>query len=267
MAKLQDMFTHARKTKSGGSIGFLGKNKGEIKPRAAAIVLELTKITAGSAEAAVKAGADGLLFSWDGKDGAQLNKLKAEIASANTASEEVVSGLHITGNWDNIDHETLTQIKESDIQYVILPLAAPARLLGQEIKDLEMVVTVPMRDGDMYPLFIRNITAFDTIAGILLDFGFSGNVSAMTIEEVLQYRAVREAVRFPALLNVNGDLDKADVYTLMTLGVQALIISTGNVDATVQGQIKTLRGILEAIHEEEKEANVHKTGLGPQEKR
>ena len=267
MAKLQDMFTHARKAKSGGSIGFLGKNRGEIKPRAAAIVLELTKATPGSAEAAVKAGADGLLFRWDGKDSVQLDTLKDEIASAKTASEEVVSGLHITGGWDNLDHDTLAQIKERDIQYVILPLEAPARLLGQETKDLEMVVTVPMRSGDMYPLFIRNLTAFDTIAGVLLDFGLSSNVGAMTIEEVLQYRAVREAVRFPALLDVNGDLEKTDVYTLLALGVQAFIISTSNVDATVQEQIKALRGILESIHEEGKEANVHKTGLGPQENR
>jgi len=31
MAKLQDMFTQARRAQSGGSIGFLGKNKTESK--------------------------------------------------------------------------------------------------------------------------------------------------------------------------------------------------------------------------------------------
>lgn len=267
MAKLQDMFTHARRAASGGNIGFLGRSKGETRPRAAAIVLELTKITAGDAEAAVKAGADGLLFSWDGKDSAQLDKLASEIAAAKTASEEVVSGLHITGGWDHIDHETLTHIKERDIQYLVLPLEAPASLLGQEVKDLEMVVTVPMRSGDMYPLFIRNLTAFDNIAGVLLDFGLGNNINEMTIEEVLQYRAVREAVRFPALIPIDSQLDKTATYTLMALGVQALIISTATVSASVQEQIKSLRSILEDIHEEKKEASSHKTGLTPQESR
>jgi hypothetical protein len=261
MAKLQDMFTLARRAHSSGSIGFLGKSRGEAKPRAAAVVLKLTRLQAGSAEAAVKAGADGLLFSWDGEERSQFDVLKSELASAKTSYEEVVSGLQLTGGWKTINRETLTQIRDLGIQYVILPLDAPARLLGQEIKDLEMVVTIPMRSGDMYPLFIRNLTAFDTIAAVLLDFGLSGDVSTMTIEEVLQYRAVREAVRFPALLNVNGDLDKAEVYTLMTLGVQAFILTTSSVNAQVQEQLKSLRSILESIHEEEKEATSRKVGM------
>ena len=68
MAKLHDMFTQARRGQSGGGMGFLGKNRAETKPRAAAIVVEFPQITAGSAEAALKAGADGLLFRWDGKE-------------------------------------------------------------------------------------------------------------------------------------------------------------------------------------------------------
>src|SRR5260370_7662393 len=42
-----------------------GKNKAAVKPRAAALVVEFTTADAAIAESAIKAGADGLLFSWD----------------------------------------------------------------------------------------------------------------------------------------------------------------------------------------------------------
>src|SRR2546421_7352443 len=76
MAKLHDMFTQARRGQSGGGMGFLGKNRAETKPRAAAIVVEVPQVTAGSAEAALKAGTDGILFLWDGKDNAILGTIK-----------------------------------------------------------------------------------------------------------------------------------------------------------------------------------------------
>src|SRR5690242_9764849 len=97
MAKLHDMFTQARRGQSGGGMGFLGKNRAETKPRAAAIVVEFPQMMAGSAEAVLKAGADGLLFLWDGKDNALLDTIKQEVDSAKTSNENVVCGLHITG--------------------------------------------------------------------------------------------------------------------------------------------------------------------------
>ena len=61
MAKLQDLFSQARRAQSGSGIGFLGKSKPESKPHAASLVVEFPIVVAGNAEAAVKAGADGLL--------------------------------------------------------------------------------------------------------------------------------------------------------------------------------------------------------------
>ena len=68
MSKLLDMFAQARRAQGGSGMGFLGKNRQETKPRAAAIVIELASADVSNAEAALKAGADGLLFTWDGKD-------------------------------------------------------------------------------------------------------------------------------------------------------------------------------------------------------
>jgi 2-methylisocitrate lyase-like PEP mutase family enzyme len=253
MAKLHDMFTQARRAQSSGGIGFVGKNKPITKPRAAALVVELPNIDAGQAESAIKSGADGLLFTWDGDNASALESLKDAIDAAQTSGEKVVTGLNITGGWENLERESFEHLKELGINYVLLPLEAPARLLSLQIKDIELVVSVPMHSGDMYPIFIRNLTAFDNISAVRLDFSLSEDISAMSIEDLLHYRAVREAVRVPALLNVQGDLNEADAYTLLALGVQAMILTASGNDATTQKRIKALRELLEKVHQEEKD--------------
>lgn len=251
MAKLQDLFTQARRTQGGGGLGFLGKNRGESKPHAAALVVAFPQITAGDAEVALKAGADGLLFTWDGKSTAQLDALKQEIEAAKTANEQVVTGLQITGGWDNLTRESLTQIKEQGIQYIVLPFNSPARLLALEEKDLEKVVTVPVRKDDLYPIFIRNLSAFDGISGVLLDFEVTSAFGSLTIEESLQYRAVREALRFPAFIRINNDIDEAEAYTLLALGTQAVILTASEGREATRQQVQSVRTVLEKVHKED----------------
>lgn len=255
MAKLHDLFTQARRTQSGGSMGFLSKAKAESKAHAAALIVAFPHIREGHAQEILKAGADGLLFTWDGENSALLETLKQEIdiVKADTENNQVVCGLHLTGDLNTLDHDSFTHFRELGIQYVILPFDAPARLLAVEEKEIEKVVTVPMREGDMYPLFIRSLAGFESIAAVLLDFDLTKQVGSMSIEDVLHYRAVREAVRFPALLNVNNDIDEAETYTLKTLGIQAVILTASANKETTSAQVKRLRAILEKIHKEERE--------------
>ena len=253
MSKLQDLFTQVRRAQSSGGIGFVGKNKSLTKPRVAALLVALNDFDAGTAESAVKAGADGLLFAWDGKDTSSLDTLQKAIEAAQSGNENVICGLQITAGWDNLERENVEHLKEQGVNFVVLPLQAPARLLALKIKDLELVVSVPMREGDMYPIFIRNLTAFDTIAAVLLDFWLAGKVSAMSIEDVLHYRAVREAVRYPALLNVRENISEDDAFTLTTLGVQAVILTTSATGDKMSQQIQSLREVLEKVHQDEKE--------------
>src|SRR5947209_15550918 len=128
MSKLLDMFTQARRGQGSAGMGFLGKNRPETKPRAAALVVELATAQAGSAEAALKAGADGLLFTWDGKDADWLDTLKNSITK--TGNDKAVYGLHITGGWDNFTRESLEHLKDQGVNFVVLPLQAPARVLA-----------------------------------------------------------------------------------------------------------------------------------------
>ena len=258
MAKLQDLFKQAQRTQNSGTIGFLGKNKAEFKAHAAALVVEFPTMTAGSTEAVLKAGADGLLFTWDGQDDTQLETMKKEIDSAKGSNENLVLGLRLTGNLETLERERLSAIKELGIHYVILPFNAPARLLAQE-KELEKVVTVPMRTDDFYPLFIRNLAAFDGISAVLLDFDVSEHLGTLTIEEALNYQAVREAVRFPAFFSVPGNLSEDDFYTLKTVGIQAVLLSADEKGDTAP--IKALRELLENVYQEEKEKETAGSGL------
>jgi 2-methylisocitrate lyase-like PEP mutase family enzyme len=252
MGKLQDMLISARRAQSSGGIGFVGKAKSAVKPRDAAIIIEFSEFDAGSAEAAIKAGADGILFTWDGKDISSLETLQKTIDAAKAGNEDAAFGLAITGGWDKLNREEFEHLKDLGINYVVLPLHAPAHLLGISVKELDEVVSIPMREGDMYPLFIRNLTAFD-IAAVRLDFWMAEDVSKMSIEDILHYRAVREAVRYPALLNVREDITEDDATTLMILGVQAFILPASGTEASTTSQIKSLRELLEKIHEEEKD--------------
>ena len=253
MSKLIDMFTQARRAQSSSGMGFLGKNRPEVKPRAAAIVVELATNDAGSAEAAVKAGADGLLFAWAGQDTNWLETLKSTIETAKASNDKVVSGLHITGDWDKLERESLEHLKDQGVNYIVLPMQAPAHLLALDIKDLDFVVTVPMREGDLYPIVVRNLTAFDTITAVQLDFGLANDIGTLSIEDILQYRAVREAVRFPALIDVQDNLSEAGAYTLTTLGVQAVILPASDSDDKTKKQIQALRELLEKVHQDDKD--------------
>ena len=255
MAKLQEMLTQARRAQNGGGIGFLGKNRAEAKARAAALVVEFSKVNAGSAETALKAGADGILFNWAAGDTAQLEVLKKEIEAAKDSKENTATGLNIQDGYDKLDEDQLKQLVDLKVQYIILPFNAPARLLTLESKELEKVITVPIRTEETYPLYIRNLTALDGISGVLLDFDLSDKLGTLSIEEVLNYRAVREAVRYPAFVHVKETLNEAAAHTLNVLGVQAVILSAQDQFEATQGKIKAISELLEKAYQSDDDKN------------
>jgi hypothetical protein len=260
MAKLQDLFSQARRTQSGGGMGFLSKNKTESKPHVASLVVEFPTVVAGSAEAALKAGADGLLFAWNGKDTTQLETIKQEIESAHALQEELVAGLRLTGGWEKLTRESLLQIKEQGIQYIVLPLNAPAHLLALETKEVEKVVTVPLQATGQdnlsrffVPLSIRSLDSLTGIGALLADFGFKSTPGALTIEDVAYYRGLRETARYPIFIPVGGELNEADAHTLKLLGIQAALLTASSSVETTTQQIKHVRALLEKLFQEEKD--------------
>lgn len=254
MGKLSDLFAQVRRARSGKGIGFVGKNSPTLKAREAALLVELRGIDAGKAEAAIKAGADGLIFTWNGQSNGDTDALRSAIEAAQSADEHILCGLHLTSNWNTLERKDFEHFKEVGLSFVILPLSAPTRFLGMHIKDLETVVSVPMREGELYPVFIRNLSAIEKIAAIHLDFHLNSEISSMSIEEILHYRAVREAVHAPALIHVESTLNENDAYALLTLGVQAMVLTESKDTATTGQQITAVREVLEKVHHDEKEA-------------
>jgi hypothetical protein len=212
----------------------------------------------------VKAGANGLLFPWEGKKTPSLETLKTVTDSARANRENIVCGLHMRGGWEKLEREQLEQLKEHGINYIVLPLRAPARILRMQVKDLDLVVSIPMNESELYPNFVGNLAAFGSLSAVHLDFELTDNLSKLTIEEVMHYRAVREAVRLPALLDVATDLGEADVYTLLTMGIQGMVLPVSDDEATAREQITTLGELLEKIHQDEKEQEKEKSlGIKP----
>jgi 2-methylisocitrate lyase-like PEP mutase family enzyme len=249
MGKLSELFAQVHSARSGKGIGFVGKNRPARKPRAAALLVACNT-DAGSAEAAIKAGADGLIFAWNEESKKASGPLRKAIEAA---GDGVICGLQIVEGWATLTRKDIESLKDLGVSFLILPLHAPARLLALRVKDLEPVVSVPMREGDLYPLFIRNLSAFEHMAAIDLDFGLNGEVGQMSIEDVLRYRAVREAVRAPALVQIRGTLDEDDVHTLLTLGIQAVILAESKDVATTGQQIQAVRELLEQAHQDEQD--------------
>ncbi len=252
MGKLSDLFAHVRKTRSGKGMGFAGKSSPTLKAREVALLVELSGTDAGNAEAAVKAGADGLIFTWDGQGKGNTDALHSAVEAAHAAGEQVLCGLHLTGGWKKLERKDFERFKELGLSFVILPLTAPARLLGLHVKDLEAVVSVPMREGELYPVFVRNLSAFEKVAAIHLDFNLSSEVGSMSIEDILRYRAVREAVHAPALIHVSSTLGEDDAYALLALGIQAVVLA--ETKDTGQ-QVSALREVLEKVHRDEKDTS------------
>lgn len=251
MGKLSSLFGQVRKARSGKGIGFVGKGLPAAKPRAAALLVELNGTDAGSTEAAVKAGADGLIFAW--QNGGNTEELGKALTAAQAANADTVCGLHILGGWEKLERPDFEQLKDLGVSFIVLPLNAPARLLALRVKDLEPVVSVPMREGELYPIFIRNLSAFENVAAIHLDFGLSSEVGSMSIEDVLHYRAVREAVHVPALVHVKGTPSEDDAYALLTLGIQAVVLAESKNAATTEQQIHSLHDLLEKVYQEDHE--------------
>ncbi len=113
-----------------------------------------------------------------------------------------------------------------------------------------------MRQDNFYPLYIRNLSAFDGISGVVLDFGLNTALGELTIEQALNYRAVREGIRFPAFVHVTNNLKEQEAYALLTIGVQSVVLTASESEETTQAQIKALRELLEKVHQEDTDKDI-----------
>jgi hypothetical protein len=254
MSKFSEMLNQARRGQSGSAIGFLGsQSKSEIKPRAAALVVEFPAVQVSGVEAALRAGVNGLLFTWTGPQSAASEALQEVGELVKRSDEHAAIGLHLTGGWQEMQRATLEQFKEQGVHYLVLPPQAPARLVSMHIKDLDVVLTLPLRPADyLYPLLLRNVSAFESVVALHLEQR-ELLPESLSIEEAMAYRSLHEATRLPVLLSLPELSGEAAGYGLLALGAQAVILpAAATIPATI-GRIEMARETLEKIHQEERE--------------
>jgi hypothetical protein len=252
MGKLIETLQRAVKG-SGSGIGFLGRNQVQSKPKAAALFVALSQPDAGAVEALVKAGADGGIFALqNGETGA--GKLSISLEAYQKAAEPLKAahcawGLDLADVVASLPADALKGMREGGADFVSFPLSAPARVLQDRPEGLDRIVTLGALPDDPYLLLARSINLL-SVQAVRFDFGLSAErLRDLTIEELLRYRMLRETLRFPALVSVEGNLGSEEVRTLVKAGASAVVVqpARGESAPALASRVAALREELERV--------------------
>ena len=227
---------------TGNGFGFLGRSQSAgRKPRPAAVFVTLDAGDVAAAEAAVKAGADGVIISgWT--PGADLAKVKAVLATGSTLLGVAYAGKHADADG------ALKAALEAGAAFALAGAEAPAALLFDEIEQLDVVVTGEAPRDDLGRVLLRAENLLPAQAAVIQLPEGTAALDRLTVSEFARLRLVFEAIRFPALVDVTGELPAAAVKALVRLGADGLILAgAGSKADTLGKQVQALCAALEAI--------------------
>jgi hypothetical protein len=253
MGKLIETLQRVGKS-SGGSIGFLGKNQAQSKAKAAGILVALGQADAGTVEAVAKAGADGVIFvaSADKSASKGLATDAYQKAAEPLRAANRPWGIDLAAVAASLPADALKGMRESGADFVSFPLDAPARLLQERPDGLDRIVTFrgPANDDDeRYLRLVRSINLLSVQAVQFISHLSAERLRDLRIEELLNYRAVRELLRFPVITSLRGDLGNEEARLLVKLGVSAVILQAteGEGTAALARRVAALREELERV--------------------
>ena len=253
MGKLLETLQRVEKS-SGGGMGFLGKSQAQSKAKAAGILVALSQADAGAVEAVAKAGVDAVIFS------VQAGKSTSKGLSLETYRKAAESlravnrpwGLDLAAVVASLPAEAIKGIREDGADFVSFPLDAPARLLQERPEGLDRIVTVQQPGGEDDERYLRLVRSVNLLSVQVVQF--LSNLTAqrlhdLRIDELLNYRLVREQLRFPVLANVGGDLGNEEVRILIKLGVSAVILQAaeGETPSALAQRVTAVREELERV--------------------
>jgi hypothetical protein len=266
MGKLIETLQRVGKSSGGGGMGFLGRGQAHTKARAAGIVVTLSQPDAGQVEALKKAGVDGVLFTLqNGKTGASKAAPSVEPyveAAASLRSANLPWGLDLSAVASSLKPEAIKTLREGGVDFVSFPLSAPARLIQERPEGLDRVVTLDEHLDDPYMLLAR-ATNLLSVQAVRFASAFSAErLQALTIEGLLRFRLLRETLRFPVLVSVEGDLGNEEVRTLIKLGVSALLLEpeAGESLSALSQRVSALREELERVPSQENDEETPSVG-------
>jgi hypothetical protein len=226
---------------SGGGFGFAGRAASSSrKPRPAAVLITLNSEDAASAEAAAKAGVDGVLITgWT--PGGDIGRLKSALLSSGT-----LWGVEYAGgpSGDGV----LAAAADAGASFVVIGPSAPAAVLFDEVDQLDLVVSIEAPKDDLSLLLVRAENLLPAQAALVSLAGDSSSLGKLTVTEFARQRWVFETLRFPALVMLNEAPQAETVRTLVRLGADGLIVAgAGGKPEMLAKQVQALGEMLEAL--------------------
>jgi hypothetical protein len=266
MGKLTETLEKVQKG-SGGGMGF-GRRRAQSKPRAAGVVVALGQADAGLVEAVAKAGVEGVIFTAQRGKGASKGQLSAEEyrkAAEPLKAASLPWGLDLSEVASTLEPDALKSLREGGADFVSFPLGAPARLLQERPEGLDRIIALGALTDDPLLLLERSVNLL-SVQVAQFDFGLTAErVRALTIEDLLRYRMLRETIRFPALYSVQGELGAEEVKTLVKLGASALLVQAeaGVTAAALSKRLIALREELERVPTSDEEGDTPSLAMLP----
>ena len=224
---------------SGGGFGFLSNARGGARaPRPAAILVSVAAGEAALAEAALRAGADGVIVTgWTPSTDTKAFKTAAEQSNAVWGVEYSVEGQAEDG--------VLKSAQEAGAAFAVVTPQVSAVTLLDDLERFDVVVAVDPPKDDLGIVLMRAENLLPAQA-ILLRFQFTAaDVNHMTVAEFARVRFISESLRFPRLVTLNG-AEPQQVRTLVRLGTDAVVLAgSGMAAASLEEQVKAFRDELE----------------------
>ncbi len=239
MGKLLDKLQQVGQGSRTG-FGFLPSTKGQGQaPRPAAILVSLGADGVALAEAAAKAGADGVLVTgWT--PGTDVSKIAAALQGS-----EAVWGVEYVDEGPYGDN-TLKQAQEAGASFAVVGPASPVRALFDEIEKFDFVVTVDPPRDEMGLVLLRAQNLLPVSAAIVRAQITSADLAKLTVADFAQLKLVFESLRFPALVTLREAPEPAMLKTLVRMGADALVVPAADLSASaLSAQVKALREELE----------------------
>jgi len=269
MGKLIESLQRVGKSSGGGGIGFVGRAQAHTKPKAAGLIVTMSKPDAGQVEALKKAGADAVIFALQiGKAGASKAAPSLEPYADATAALRAANlpwGLDLGAVVSSLQPEAIKTLREGGVDFVSFPLDAPARLILERPEGLDRIVTLDAHRDDPYMLLARAVNLL-SVQAVRFESAFSAaSVQRLTIEDLLRLRILRETLRFPALVTIEGNLGSEEVRVLVKLGISGLLMQqeTGESASALAERVSALREELERVPSQESEEETPNIGQFP----
>jgi hypothetical protein len=223
MGEFLDALNQVGKISSAG-IGFLGRRV-QAKPKPAVLIAALASVDSALAEAAMKGGAEAVLLPEPERRGSLAEWISAQGAAWEALrGGQAAVGLALSGDQTTLETDELEQAAQAGLDFVVLEMAAPVRLLSAAEDKLDKVVALSVPRDEVSSTFLRAANLLPVGAVLFEPVLEAGAVRALTLEEHVRYRLARESLRFAALATITGGLDAVGVKVLIGLGLQGLIL-------------------------------------------